>query len=99
MKSHFAFFILSVLFCYGTLHASPAPVFDYQEMGRESHVNHLLDRSHNSSRYLLYPGSLAILPEDGRKIYFEAFAAAKREIRIEICVLEDPLSSKASCKH
>ncbi len=40
---------------------------------------------------LFYPGSLAVLPQDGRQIYFEAFAAAKREIRIEICVLEDPL--------
>jgi phosphatidylserine/phosphatidylglycerophosphate/cardiolipin synthase-like enzyme len=34
---------------------------------------------------------LAILPEDGREIYFEAFGAARRDIRIEICVLEDPL--------
>lgn len=40
---------------------------------------------------LFHPGSLAILPEDGREIYFEAFDAARREIRIEICVLEDPL--------
>jgi phosphatidylserine/phosphatidylglycerophosphate/cardiolipin synthase-like enzyme len=32
-----------------------------------------------------------VLPEDGREIYFEAFDAARREIRIEICVLEDPL--------
>lgn len=40
---------------------------------------------------LFYPGSVAILPEDGRQIFFEAFAAAQREIRIEICVLEDPL--------
>jgi cardiolipin synthase len=40
---------------------------------------------------LFHPGSLAVLPEDGREIYFEAFGAARREIRIEICVLEDPL--------
>jgi cardiolipin synthase len=40
---------------------------------------------------LFYPGSLTVLPEDGRGIYFEAFDAARREIRIEICVLEDPL--------
>jgi phosphatidylserine/phosphatidylglycerophosphate/cardiolipin synthase-like enzyme len=40
---------------------------------------------------LFHPGSLAVLPEDGRDIYFEAFDAARREIRIEICVLEDPL--------
>ncbi len=40
---------------------------------------------------LFHPGSVAVLPEDGREIYFEAFDAARREIRIEICVLEDPL--------
>ena len=40
---------------------------------------------------MFHPGSLAILPEDGRDIYFEAFDAARRDIRIEICVLEDPL--------
>ncbi len=38
-----------------------------------------------------YPGSLVILPQDGRQVYFEAFAKAKKEIRIEICVLEDQL--------
>ncbi len=37
-----------------------------------------------------YPGSLVVQPEDGRAVYFEAFAAARKEIRIEICVLEDP---------
>jgi cardiolipin synthase A/B len=36
------------------------------------------------------PGSLAVLPRDGRAIYLDAFASAEREIRIEICVLEDP---------
>jgi phosphatidylserine/phosphatidylglycerophosphate/cardiolipin synthase-like enzyme len=36
------------------------------------------------------PGSLTVLPEDGREIYFRAIDAAKEEIRIEICVLEDP---------
>lgn len=40
---------------------------------------------------LFHPGSLVILPQDGRQVYFEAFASAKKEIRIEICVLEDPL--------
>ncbi len=39
---------------------------------------------------LFHPGSLVVLPDDGRLVYFEAFAAARREIRIEICVLEDP---------
>lgn len=36
------------------------------------------------------PGALSILPQDGRKIYLEAFAQAQEEVRIEICVLEDP---------
>ncbi|WP_045227265.1 phospholipase D-like domain-containing protein [Methyloterricola oryzae] len=34
--------------------------------------------------------ALTVLPDDGRDLYFQAFDAAKREIRIEICVLEDP---------
>ena len=34
--------------------------------------------------------SFTVLPEDGRDIYFRAIDAARREIRIEICVLEDP---------
>jgi cardiolipin synthase A/B len=38
----------------------------------------------------LKTGTLTILPEDGRRLYFQAFDAAKSEIRIEICVLEDP---------
>jgi cardiolipin synthase A/B len=45
----------------------------------------------HAGQRLFYPGSLTILPEDGRELYFEAFAAARHEIRIEICVLEDPL--------
>lgn len=47
-----------------------------------------IDKEHQS---LFYPGSVVILPQDGRRVFFEAFAAAKKEIRIEICVLEDPL--------
>jgi phosphatidylserine/phosphatidylglycerophosphate/cardiolipin synthase-like enzyme len=35
-------------------------------------------------------GALTVLPDDGRKLYFQAIDAAKHEIRIEICVLEDP---------
>lgn len=35
-------------------------------------------------------GSLAVLPDDGREIYFQAIDSARHEIRIEICVLEDP---------
>lgn len=44
----------------------------------------------SAEQKLFYPGSLAILPKDGRTVFLEAFAAAKKEIRIEICVLEDP---------
>lgn len=36
------------------------------------------------------PGSLLVLPEGGRSFFIDAFARAQREIRIEICVLEDP---------
>ena len=38
----------------------------------------------------LGPGVLTVLPEDGRELYFQAIDAARDEIRIEICVLEDP---------
>jgi cardiolipin synthase A/B len=38
----------------------------------------------------LAPGRLTVLPEDGRTLYFQAIHAAKNEIRIAICVLEDP---------
>lgn len=47
--------------------------------------------NNQNNQRLLHSGSLAILPEDGRQVYFDAFAAAQCEIRIEICVLEDPL--------
>ena len=33
---------------------------------------------------------MTILPQDGRTLHFRAIDAAKNEIRIEICVLEDP---------
>ncbi len=39
---------------------------------------------------LYRPGNLIVIPQDGRAVYLQAFAAARREIRIEICVLEDP---------
>jgi cardiolipin synthase A/B len=35
-------------------------------------------------------GTLIVLPEDGRAQYFAAIGSAQSEIRIEICVLEDP---------
>lgn len=50
-----------------------------------------VDLLNDKSSGLFYPGSTVILPQDGRQIFFEAFAAARQEIRIEICVLEDPL--------
>jgi phosphatidylserine/phosphatidylglycerophosphate/cardiolipin synthase-like enzyme len=52
-------------------------------------VRHHVRPAHPGDR-LFHPGSLAVLPEDGRTVYFEAFDAARQEIRIEICVLEDP---------
>lgn len=36
------------------------------------------------------PGPLLVLPEGGRGFYIEAFNRAQRDIRIEICVLQDP---------
>jgi cardiolipin synthase A/B len=35
-------------------------------------------------------GRLTVLPDDGRELYFSAIDAATDQIRIEICVLEDP---------
>ena len=42
------------------------------------------------TRSTLRPGSLTVLPDDGRALYLRAIEAAKHDIRIEICVLEDP---------
>jgi phosphatidylserine/phosphatidylglycerophosphate/cardiolipin synthase-like enzyme len=39
----------------------------------------------------LSPGTITVLPQDGRGVYLDAFAEARSEIRIEICVLEDPV--------
>jgi len=36
------------------------------------------------------PGPLLVLPEGGRSFYIDSFARAQRDIRIEICVLQDP---------
>jgi cardiolipin synthase A/B len=36
------------------------------------------------------PGRLTVLPDDGRDLYFSGIDAATDQIRIEICVLEDP---------
>lgn len=46
--------------------------------------------SHAAVQQSFHPNALTVLPQDGRDIYFEAFRAARRQIRIEICVLEDP---------
>jgi hypothetical protein len=39
---------------------------------------------------LYRPGAIAIIPQDNRTVFYSAFDSAKEEIRIEICVLEDP---------
>ena len=36
------------------------------------------------------PSRLTVLPDDGRELYFSSIDAAIDQIRIEICVLEDP---------
>ncbi len=56
-----------------------------------SDADHSTGANEKKSQKLFHPGSLVILPQDGRTVYFEAFAVAKKEIRIEICVLDDPL--------
>jgi cardiolipin synthase A/B len=38
----------------------------------------------------LVPGRVTVLPDDGRGLYFDALDSARHDIRIEICVLEDP---------
>ncbi|HEY3910127.1 MAG TPA: phospholipase D-like domain-containing protein [Stellaceae bacterium] len=50
----------------------------------------LSDANSDRAEPALGAGPLTILPNDGRKLYFQAIDAAKHEIRIEICVLEDP---------
>ena len=36
------------------------------------------------------PGALTVLPEDGRELYLRAIDLARKTIKVEICVLEDP---------
>ena len=84
--------ILSLLIYFGTLLADSPTLWPYlSDIHSEQHVGPSMGMSDKDHRSLFYSGSLAVLPQDGRKIYFEAFAAAQNEIRIEICVLEDPL--------
>jgi cardiolipin synthase len=47
-------------------------------------------RRSRPARGAVHAGTLSVLPDDGREPYFEAIDAAKHDIRIEICVLEDP---------
>jgi phosphatidylserine/phosphatidylglycerophosphate/cardiolipin synthase-like enzyme len=68
----------------GMTHATIAEQFGENENGN------LNDRDSLRAELGLRPGSLTALPDDGRGLYFQAIDAAKNEIRIEICVLEDP---------
>ena len=85
--------IFFLFFCYDIIYAASPHILPHA-----SKFNLRRDADHSMGvlgkkcqKQLFYPGSLVILPEDGRTVYFEAFAAARKEIRIEICVLEDPL--------
>ncbi len=49
------------------------------------------DNNSSAAADPLRSGTLTVLPDDGRNIYFAAFDSAKKQIRIEICVLEDPM--------
>lgn len=60
-----------------------------ERLGTSENAN-LNDRDSFRAELGLDPGSLTVLPEDGRELYFQAIDGAKDEIRIEICVLEDP---------
>ncbi len=86
------FYIFSQLFCCSILYAaSPDLLPCASQFDSGSHADHSMDAIEKKYQQLFYPGSLVILPQDGRTVYFEAFEAARKEIRIEICVLEDPL--------
>lgn len=84
-KSFQAYFY-ALTFCFVSLNAT-SEVFDFENSEVQLPLQSIDDKGRQN---LFYPGSLAILPQDGREIYYEAFEAAKHEIRIEICVLEDP---------
>jgi phosphatidylserine/phosphatidylglycerophosphate/cardiolipin synthase-like enzyme len=60
-----------------------------ERFGKNENGN-LNDRDTLRAELGLRPGSLTVLPENGRELYFQAIDAAKGEIRIEISVLEDP---------
>jgi phosphatidylserine/phosphatidylglycerophosphate/cardiolipin synthase-like enzyme len=59
-----------------------------EQFGENGNLN---DSDSFGPAFGLGPGSLTVLPQDGRELYFQAFDAARHEIRIEICVLEDPM--------
>lgn len=89
---HLVFPILFLLFCCSRLYAdTPALLHKASNIDLASFAEDSMGAIDKGHRKLFYPGSLAVLPQDGRTIFIEAFAAAKKEIRIEICVLEDPL--------
>ncbi len=75
-------YLWAFIFCFNVLNAS----------SNTSEAEAGFDKGHHK---LFYPGSLAIIPQDGREVFYEAFAAAEHEIRIEICVLEDPCILKS----
>jgi cardiolipin synthase A/B len=60
-----------------------------EQLGTNNDAN-LNDTNSFRAGPTLAGGALTILPEDGRTLYLQAIDAAKDEIRIEICVLEDP---------
>ncbi len=89
--SNVFFWKLCLFCCYlNVCTASPVLFPHFSDSTHESKTVHE-NSIEKKQQSLFYPGSLVILPQDGRKVYFEAFAAAQKTIRIEICVLEDPL--------
>lgn len=76
--------------CLALTLAVVALAVDAAPGGGDPTTAHRPSRPAQAGQRLFYPGSVAVLPQDGRAIYLEAFAAARSAIRIEICVLEDP---------
>jgi len=89
-------FFLILFLLSGALYADSLALLPcLSDINSEKYIDLSMNAIDKDHRSLFYSGSLAVLPQDGRKIYFEAFAAAQNEIRIEICVLEDPLILKS----
>jgi cardiolipin synthase len=49
------------------------------------------DSNSSAAANALRSGTVTVLPDDGRGFYYAAIDTAKQQIRIEICVLEDPM--------